>query len=1085
MHALDLHHPSWYRALTLTERLASLRQDRAATRDVAVDAGRAERRLRRWRDQDPFATDGFFARRLAADGMNEDDLWRLLGEPIEAVRDRSPSPPHWLLELDRAFSRPTAAPTSLPEELSGRPLSDFLEIVGPLISQGRDRVREGIEVLSREHGELPFDSPTVERALYESLPGRLIPMMCGTMALELHVSRLRGDLRGDTTEERFRSFLERTRRREHAVALLQEYPVLARQLVEAIDRWVAFGLEFLEHLCTDLATIRDMFTPEAEPGTLTGVAGGKGDWHRGGRSVLIAEFRSGLRLVYKPRDLAVDVHFQELLSWLNERGDHPPFRTLKVLDRGTHGWVEFVAEQACTLPDEVRRFYRRQGGYLALLYALDATDFHYENLVAAGEHPVLVDLEALFRPREELGELIQTGGLAAEAMAQSVLRVGLLPQRFWASDQSEGVDLSGLGGDEGQLTPQPVPSWENAGTDAMQLTRKRVTMHGGRHRPSLDGPPASAFDHVGDIEAGFTELYRLLRDHRDHLLSAEGILRRFAEDETRIILRSTRAYATMLRESFHPDLLRDALDRDRFFDHLWVEATKRRGLLTAFPAERDDLLNGDVPALKGRPGSRALWGCDGAGIAYEFPEPAMATVERRLRQMGDGGLTQQLWIIRASLATLLRSEGRRIRMGSRPVRRETGGGHGHGFLAAARAIGDHLESIAVRDEKEAAWVGLVAPLGECHWSLLPLGLDLYDGHPGVLLFVAYLGALTGEGRYTSLAESALASLSRMIERGRSTYKTIGYASGWGGIIYSYVHLHALWRRPDLLAEADAILERLSPLIEEDDHLDLIGGSAGCIGGLISLYHYSPSPRVLDGAVRCGDHLLSRARTMEWGIAWESRIPVLQPLTGIAHGNAGIAWALGELADLTGEARFRTAERAAVDYERSLFSAKAKNWPDLRDRDARGLRGDTDQASFMAAWCHGASGIGLARLLSLGRLDEPATRAEIEAALETTLARGFGENHALCHGDLGNLEPLLQAGERFGDPRWRAEADRMAASTLESIRKDGWICGVPSGVETPGLMTGLAGIGFGLLRLAEPRRTSSVLALESPRTASWN
>ena len=104
MHSLDLHHPSWYRALTLTERLASSRQDRPATGDVAVDAGRAERRLRRWRDQDPFATDGFFARRLAADAMDEDDLWRLLGEPIEAVRDRSPAPPHWLLELDRALS---------------------------------------------------------------------------------------------------------------------------------------------------------------------------------------------------------------------------------------------------------------------------------------------------------------------------------------------------------------------------------------------------------------------------------------------------------------------------------------------------------------------------------------------------------------------------------------------------------------------------------------------------------------------------------------------------------------------------------------------------------------------------------------------------------------------------------------------------------------------------------------------------------------------------------------------------------------------------------------------------------------------
>jgi type 2 lantibiotic biosynthesis protein LanM len=456
----------------------------------------------------------------------------------------------------------------------------------------------------------------------------------------------------------------------------------------------------------------------------------------------------------------------------------------------------------------------------------------------------------------------------------------------------------------------------------------------------------------------------------------------------------------------------------------------------------------------------------------------MATVYRRLRQMSDGDLTQQLWVIRASLATLVRGQGRTTRKGSRPVRPETGAGDG--FLAAARSIGDHLESVALRDEKEASWVGLVASPGEDYWSLRPLGSDLYDGHPGVLLFLAYLGALTGEVRYTSLAESALASFRRMVDRSRSTLKTIGYADGWGGIIYTYAHLSAMWERPDLLAEADALVGALRPLIDQDDDLDLIRGSAGCIGGLISLYRRSPSARTIDAAVRCGNQLLSRARTMERGIAWDSRFPTLGPLTGFAHGNAGIAWALGELADLTGEARFRTAERAAVAYERSLFSAEAKNWPDLRDRSTLGPTGDSGGARSMCAWCHGAPGIGLARILSLGRLDESATRAEIEAALETTLARGFGDNHSLCHGDLGNLETLLQAGERLAEPRWQAEADRIAANTLESIRRNGWICGVPSGVETPGLMTGLAGIGYGLLRLAEPRRTPSVLGLESPK-----
>jgi lantibiotic modifying enzyme len=75
--------------------------------------------------------------------------------------------------------------------------------------------------------------------------------------------------------------------------------------------------------------------------------------------------------------------------------------------------------------------------------------------------------------------------------------------------------------------------------------------------------------------------------------------------------------------------------------------------------------------------------------------------------------------------------------------------------------------------------------------------------------------------------------------------------------------------------------------------------------------------------------------------------------------------------------------------------------------------------------------------------------------------------------------LQQAGETLGEPRWRAEVDRLAAGVLESIERDGWRCASPLGVESPGLMTGLAGIGYGLLRLAEPARVPAVLVLAPP------
>ena len=100
----------------------------------------------------------------------------------------------------------------------------------------------------------------------------------------------------------------------------------------------------------------------------------------------------------------------------------------------------------------------------------------------------------------------------------------------------------------------------------------------------------------------------------------------------------------------------------------------------------------------------------------------MAIACQRLRQMNDGDLTRQLWVIRAWLATLSWSEGPTTRRAFRSVGPQKST-RADSFLAAARAIGDRLESLALRDESDAMWVGPVAPAGEGFWSLLPLALE--------------------------------------------------------------------------------------------------------------------------------------------------------------------------------------------------------------------------------------------------------------------------------------------------------------------------------------------------------------------------
>lgn len=137
---------------------------------------------------------------------------------------------------------------------------------------------------------------------------------------------------------------------------------------------------------------------------------------------------------------------------------------------------------------------------------------------------------------------------------------------------------------------------------------------------------------------------------------------------------------------------------------------------------------------------------------------------------------------------------------------------------------------------------------------------------------------------------------------------------------------------------------------------------------------------------------------------------------------------------------------------------------------------------MTAWCHGAPGVGLSRVRAADYFRDPRFYDEVHVAIENTLKEGLDVNHSLCHGSLGNLELLVEASKSWADPELRARTLRIARGILHSVDSVGRLCGVPSGVETPGLMMGISGIGFGFLRVLWPDLVPSVLLLDPPRPA---
>jgi lantibiotic modifying enzyme len=132
------------------------------------------------------------------------------------------------------------------------------------------------------------------------------------------------------------------------------------------------------------------------------------------------------------------------------------------------------------------------------------------------------------------------------------------------------------------------------------------------------------------------------------------------------------------------------------------------------------------------------------------------------------------------------------------------------------------------------------------------------------------------------------------------------------------------------------------------------------------------------------------------------------------------------------------------------------------------------------WCHGAPGIGLARLGGVALDDDPGCLAEIEAALEATVRFGLRGPDYVCCGNLGRADLLLEAGVRLNHAALGRRALSMASNIVARAEREGGfrlIHGLPASSYKPGFFRGVAGIGYELLRIAARRHVPSVLLWE--------
>lgn len=1014
-----------HRAHSLYERIGA-----SAPSSITVDA-LVHDRLKRWCDRVSIGDWRLFNARLLIDDLTLEKAQDILNWKLP----HNLALPDWTKALLDTLQ--SSELTSCGPDTSDRAWKDEEEMLGavlhPIISFGRRRL--GLQV-----GSSHLLSETALEDLVISF-GRELNWLC-KKAIQYEWRRFNIPSSTLTDKMRMNGFLLYMANGGLKQMLLK-FPVLARLVGDALFFWLINTEQLLVRLSRDYYELASMLHHDDSLGVIVNVSPKLSDFHLGHQAVKLISFSSGAKVIYKPRDMGIEDDFNRLVDWLNEKGAPVQLRSIRILNHGEYGWAEFVntsSRSGLHNSDSLLQY----GALLCLAYVLRATDCHYENVIKSEAGPVLVDAETLMNSvSPSKGEL---SNLFADTPVHTVLNTGILPT--WSS------------GRDGQLY------------DTSALGNDLETLR--------DSSTARFATCVGSIIAGFEQTYRFIVEQREILMASKPFVS-LTQQTVRFVLRPTRVYLVLLEHLLEPAFLIDGIDRSIEIDALsrafspFGEEERRN--ISFLREEHRSLYQSDIPYFTCRAARQSSTPSNKRTLHVCYERSTSDLVLKRLSMMDEVDLAHQLVLIHGSIhasrvrhavvTNALISNVEQVAVISKEE-----------LVHEANAIADELIEYSLRDHNGLSWVSMAYRFQHGHYSYEPMKGDLYSGIAGPALFLSAIGSITGNSQWKMYARAAVEPFIQVLrdegyaQRLRTLY-SIGGADGLGSMAY-VLSLVGRFLSDEALFETAICIGHLitSEKIATDSRLDVISGAAGATLSLLASYEMTGDEILLDRAILCGQHLLrTRVVGTKGPRAWLTSAET--PLTGFSHGAAGIAYSLLRLYSYTNMSEFLDAADEAIAYESSVFSAECNNWPDFRGKDGEAM-GSAQR--FGHSWCHGAPGIGLARIGTYSVLPVSHILRDIQLAAQTTFQFGLTPVDHLCCGNAGRIELLLTAGRQLGREDLSAAANSWAASLVRRKQQEGsyrLFQEVPH-LFNPGFFQGTSGIGYELLRLARTGELPSVL-----------
>lgn len=895
---------------------------------------------------------------------------------------------------------------------------------------------------------------------YDYLLNQILSISAKTILTLFYVFKKENLLEGNTSEQRYEYFDDYSKTDEFHNLVNRMYPILNLRLDKVIYNHLINYEDLTERIEKDRIELLDKFGVNIDNIRDCHIHYGVSDDHRGSKTVCIIE-KDDKKIVYKPRSGKVDKYWELFINWLNSKEPSLKLKVNKTLDKGEYHWQEYIDNEPCKSKTEIKMLYYRIGILAAISYILKIEDLHMENIIVNEDFPYIVDLEAIFQLdgfQNEGFKIRSATDLINKEIRQSVLSTQLfpVPSKFYDSN----IDISGITGRGGQRIKSGRVETINKFTDKIEVIRRdsitKSKSNIGRTTEYLANPK----DYIKDIIEGFEEGYRLIQANKEELLTLLNTKRLFSNVYPRYLFRNTNLYSIILETSKNPKYLKDETDLVRLYN-LLINNSNNYNFKEVYQSEITDLCNDDIPYFYGHIDDLTIYNSNEKSC-FVLDRTPLSEVSRRIKGLSQKDMYAQIGFISKSMAKHNKTWNTVKKKVDHSIVKDICSKKL--LIQAAREIGDILIRKATIDEDTGTinWLDLQNTFPT--WTIKAQDPFLYSGLAGNAIFFSSLYVVTKDIRYQKTLEKILNTIKVDLSGMKSNSTSV--FNGAISLVYLYAYLYNQRKDENMLQEGLNILNQYKEMIYKNTSYDIIDGLAGILVVTLNIYCLSKNKDLKDLSVEIGKDIVKNIKIKNGSAYWVKGNKKELMIAGFAHGLAGITYALGKLSRETNNNKYRALIRELIKIENKYYSNDIKNWIDLRSEDKPNL----DKSPIH--WCHGAVGIGLSRLKNKDILD---TSRDVDKTLKTVIENGlYRDSDCLCHGNLGNIELLLQVHMDNGNLDLYNKA---ITRTSQIIRKKGYRNGVGQEFNSPNFILGLSGIGYELIRLSDSEKYPSVLLLE--------